>query len=395
MTRAVYLNELGIVCAAGNGLSAVRDALYGRQVLPGALDDLDSPGRPRLMGRVSGIEVDLSVLPPGQRSRNNALMLAALAQIRPAVGAAMVRYAPHRIGVVLGSSTSGIAESERAARRIHAGGALPDDYDFAMQELGSPAQALSALLGLTGPALVVSTACSSGAKAVASAARLLRTGLCDAVIAGGVDTLCGFTLAGFSALESVSPGRCNPMSANRCGIHLGEGAALFLMSGEPEGVRLAGWGESSDAHHVSAPDPGGHGAMAAMRAALERAGIGPDRVDYINLHGTATVQNDAMESRAVHALFGPGTPASSTKPLTGHALGAAGAIEAGIGWLLLTDNPDGLLPPQVWDGVADPALAALNLVPAGFRLGRWPDWILSNSFAFGGSNAALLLERLR
>ena len=165
------------------------------------------------------------------------------------------------------------------------------------------------------------------------------------------------------------------------------------MSREPGGVRLAGWGESSDAHHISAPDPSAAGALAAMREALARAGIEPGQVDYINLHGTATVQNDAMESLAVHTLFGAGTPASSTKPLTGHTLGAAGAIEAAIGWLLLHDNPQGELPPQCWDGVADPALPVLNLVPAGGRLGRQPDWILSNSFAFGGSNAVLLLGR--
>lgn len=393
MSAAVYLNELGVVCAAGNGKAALCDAMLGRTPLPGSLDECDSPGQPRLLGRVTVADADLSLLPPARRSRNNALMLAALAQIRPAVDAALARHAPERIGVVLGSSTSGIAESERAARAFHAGGALPADYDFAMQELGSPALALSGLLGLAGPALVVSTACSSGAKAIASAARLLRAGLCDVVITGGVDTLCGFTLAGFTALESVSPGRCNPMSANRCGIHLGEGAALFLMSREPGGVRLAGWGESSDAHHISAPDPSAAGALAAMREALSRAGIEPGQVDYINLHGTATVQNDAMESLAVHTLFGAGTPASSTKPLTGHTLGAAGAIEAAIGWLLLHDNPQGELPPQCWDGVADPALPVLNLVPAGGRLGRQPDWILSNSFAFGGSNAVLLLGR--
>jgi 3-oxoacyl-[acyl-carrier-protein] synthase-1 len=253
--------------------------------------------------------------------------------------------------------------------------------------------ALCHVLGVAGPATVISTACSSSAKALASAARLLRAGLADAVITGGADSLCRFTVAGFTALESVSEARCNPMSINRRGINIGEGAALFLMTREPGPVRLSGWGESSDAHHISAPEPEGRGALAAMRAALERASVTPSEIDYVNLHGTATPLNDAMESRAVHALLGGSVPCSSTKPLTGHTLGAAGALEAAFCWLALHDNPRGRLPPHWWDGEADPALPALSLVKPGQELGRPLRAVLSNSFAFGGSNAALLLER--
>jgi 3-oxoacyl-[acyl-carrier-protein] synthase-1 len=229
---------------------------------------------------------------------------------------------------------------------------------------------------------------------MASAARLIRMGVCDAVLTGGVDTLCGFTVAGFSALESVSAQRCNPLSANRNGINIGEGAALFLMTATPATVALCGWGEASDGHHISAPDPAGSGARRAIGQALARAGIDAGRIDYINLHGTATIQNDAMESRVVHDLFGDRVAVSSTKPFTGHTLGAAAGIEAALCWLAMQDdNAGGVLPPQLWDNCADPALPALNVAAPGARLGRPLDWALSNSFAFGGSNAVLVLGR--
>jgi 3-oxoacyl-[acyl-carrier-protein] synthase-1 len=229
---------------------------------------------------------------------------------------------------------------------------------------------------------------------MASAARLLNMGLCDAIVSGGVDTLSAFTMAGFGALESISRTRCQPFSANRDGINIGEGAALFLMSRDEATVALRGWGESSDGHHISAPDPSGRGATLAIRQALQRAGVQPAEIDYINLHGTATRQNDAMESTVVDALFGPDVAVSSTKPLTGHVLGAASAIEAGLCWLAMQDaNPQGMLPPQVWDRAADPDLAPLNIVAQGQALGRPLRLALSNSFAFGGANAALVFGR--
>jgi 3-oxoacyl-[acyl-carrier-protein] synthase-1 len=335
-------------------------------------------------------------LPLVLRSRNNQLALAALERIRPSVDAAITRYGAGRVGVVVGTSTSGVAATEAALAARLQTGALPDGFHYGQQEMGSPAALLARELAIGGPAYVHSSACSSSAKALASAARLIRMGLCDAVVTGGVDTLCGFTVAGFSALESVSAARCNPLSAARNGINLGEGAALFLMSREPAAVALCGWGESSDGHHMSAPDPGGGGARLAMREALRRAGIEPADVDYINLHGTATVQNDAMESRAVADLFGLEVAVSSTKPFTGHTLGAAGAVEAAFCWLAMQDdNPAGKLPPHLWDGAPDPALPALNVVRPGMRLGRPLRWALSNSFAFGGSNATLVFGRTR
>jgi len=218
----------------------------------------------------------------------------------------------------------------------------------------------------------------------------LNAGLADAVIAGGADSLCSFTIAGFQSLEAVSPVRCNPFSVNRRGINIGEGAALFLMTRKPGPVRLAGAGESSDAHHMSAPDPTGRGALLAIAQALEHGRVSPHDIDYINLHGTGTVQNDAMESDAVSRLFGERTYCSSTKPVTGHALGAAGAIEAALCWLTLADNPERRLPPHWWDGEADPNLRPLHLVDPGQVASRPLRYALSQSFAFGGSNAALL-----
>ncbi len=389
-----YLNHCALVCALGDNHADIKAALLDRAESGLAASDAYSPGRALALGRVATALPSDAHLAPSLRSRNNRLALAALAQIRPEVDAAIARFGARRVGVVIGTSTSGIAETESALRHYLSEGALPADFQYARQEMGSPAQMLATELGIDGPAYAHSSACSSAAKAMASAARLIGMGLCDAVLTGGVDSLCGFTVAGFSALESVSAARCNPFSANRDGINIGEGAALFLMSAQPAAVTLAGWGESSDGHHISAPDPAGVGAALAMTQALRRAGIAPSEIDYINLHGTATPQNDAMEARVMAELFAPGVALSSTKPFTGHTLGAAAAVEAALCWLAMQDdNRRGRLPPHLWDGVADPALPALNLVAPGAALGRPLDWVLSSSFAFGGSNAALVLGR--
>lgn len=386
------MNAMGVLCALGGTAEDMRAGLFRA----------DAPGGMAPTGRYAGGRVlplgclpeaplpSLEHAPLQQRSRNNALAAAALAQIRPAVDAAIARCGPSRVAVVLGTSTSGVEEGERAARALIEQGSFPPDYDYAQQEMGSVALFVARELGVTGPAYVISTACSSGAKALASAARLLRAGMVDVVVAGGVDALCGFTVAGFSALESVSEKRCNPLSANRDGINIGEGAALFLLTREQGPLRLAGWGESSDAYHMSAPDPAGTGAITAMRGALQRAGLASRDIDYVNLHGTATRHNDAMESLAVAEVLGCEVPCSSTKPLTGHALAAAGAIEAAIAWMTLVDNPEGRLPPHWWDGVVDPEVAPIRLAAPGEALGRPLRHVLSNSFAFGGSNASLL-----
>jgi 3-oxoacyl-[acyl-carrier-protein] synthase-1 len=389
----IYLNQLGMLCAIGDSRDAVAAAMFaGRSGLRPDTRYLPALALP--VGAIDAALPAIDHLPPRERSRNNRLALAALAQIRPAVDAAIARYGADRIGVVIGTSTSGIAEGETALQQYEQDGTFPAQFRYGQQELGSPAAALAQALGVAGPAYTHSSACASSAKAMASAARLLNMGLCDAVVSGGVDTLCAFTLAGFGALESVSPTRCQPFSVNRNGINIGEAAALFLMSREEATVALMGWGEASDAHHISAPDPSGRGADLAIRQALQRAGMKPDDIDYINLHGTATPQNDAMESRVIDALFGDRVAASSTKPLIGHALGAASAIEAGLCWLAMQDdNPRGMLPPHLWDGAADPALPTLQLAAPQQTLGRPLRRVLSNSFAFGGVNAALIFGR--
>ena len=392
----IYLNQLGMICSLGNRLENI-----GRRVLDAAqsgvtISENYLPGRSLPLGRVEAAVPlpSLDEFSLCDRSRNNQLALAALSQIRPAVDSAIERFGADRFAVVIGTSTSGIAEGEIALREFAKSGTLPEPFHYGQQELGSPAALLAKTLGVTGPAYVHASACASSAKALASAARLVLMGACDVAISGGVDSLCAFTVAGFAALESVSDTRCNPLSRNRNGINIGEGAALFLLSREPATVRLRGWGESSDGHHMSAPDPAGVGARLAMERGLSRAGVAVSQVEYINLHGTATLQNDAMEARVVHALFGDRVAVSSTKPFTGHALGAAGAIEAGLCWLAMQDdNTVGKLPPHLWDGLADPALPALNLVEPGARLGHPLRCAVSNSFAFGGANAALVLGR--
>lgn len=386
----VFVQSMGLVCALGRDAATARERLFAATPYPLSQSDAFSRGRALPLGLVREPLPAVGDWPLRQRSRANALAAAALAQIQPQVDAVIERYGAERVAVVVGGSTSGLREGELALRRQRAEGAWPPDYDYAQQELGATAEFLTWQLGARGPALVVSTACSSGAKALASAARLLRAGLADAVVAGGADALCRFTVAGFSALESVSSERCNPLSVARRGINLGEGAALFLLTRDESAIRLAGWGETNDAHHMSAPAPDGRGAIDAMRQALARAGSNAAQVDYLNLHGTATPHNDAMEARAVAEVLGLEVAVSSTKPLTGHALGAAGAIEAAFACMTLVDNPRGRLPPHWWDGAADPALPALRLACADEGLGRAVRQAMSNSFAFGGSNASLL-----
>ena len=389
MSRPFFLSALGMVNALGRGVDEIAGSLAVGDtsgVIP--VDGLLQSG-PARVGKVCAELPEIPAELAEFSSRNNRLLLAALGEIWPAVEQALARFGRRRVGIVLGISTSGIAEGEAAIAAHRASGALPEAYRYAQQELGSPSIFLARFLGLSGPAYCVSTACTSSAKAFASARNLLCGGLCDAVLVGGVDSLCKLTLNGFAALESVSSELCNPMSRNRNGINIGEGAALFLMTRDESPFALLGVGESSDAHHMSAPHPEGLGAEAAMRAALADAGLRESDVDYLNMHATATPKNDEMESLAISRVFPEGVFASGTKPLTGHALGAAGATEVGLCWLALRD---GFLPPHVWDGEADPALPALKLVVSGQRFARQSARVcMSNSFAFGGSNACLLI----
>ncbi|PKU24601.1 beta-ketoacyl-[acyl-carrier-protein] synthase family protein [Telmatospirillum siberiense] len=391
----LYLNDCGVVCPLGRGRSAVARALFSGASHAFREDAVSIPERSVQVGAIDGEFPPPPPVAAAYDCRNNRMMWAALAEIRPAVEACAARYGVHRIAVVLGSSTSGIAEGEIALSAYRSGGVWPGSYHYRQQEPGTLAVFAARALGLEGPAYTVATACSSSGKVFASARRLIRSGLVDAAVVGGADSLCRMTLNGFHSLEALSKSRCNPFSAHRDGITIGEGAAAFLLSAEPGPVELLGVGESSDAHHVTAPDPEGEGARAAMAMALSDAGLTPADIAYVNLHGTATPLNDAMESRAMAALFPASTPCSSTKGMTGHMLGATGGVEAAFLWLTL--NPEtnaGLLPPHLWDGCFDDALPRLNLIAPGTPLvERGRSAMLSNSFGFGGSNVSLVLGR--
>ena len=391
-----YLNALGLVCSLGRGKRQVAERLFagddsGMRAASGWVPERSLPVG-AVQGELPPIPAELS----RHASRNNQLLLEAALQIRVEIEQAIHTYGRERIAVVLGTSTSGIHEASESLGTYLQAGQFPADYDYRQQELGAPADFLADWLQISGPAYVISTACTSSARALMSAQRLLAMGLCDAVLCGGVDSLCKLTLNGFGALEAVSNARCNPFSVNRNGINIGEAAVLFLMTrsaAHAPAIALLGGGASSDAHHISAPEPAGRGALQAMHKALARAGLQAGQISYLNLHGTATQHNDAMESRAVASLFPEGLPCSSTKPLTGHTLGAAGALEAAFCWLSLSpDNPGNRLAPHLWDGQADPELPALHWVTPQDRLASTAArYLMSNSFAFGGNNVSLII----
>lgn len=388
-----YLNAVGVICALGRGPDEVAHNLFAGDCTGMQRENGWVPERSLTVGAVHDA---LPVIPPElrqQSSRNNQLLLDAALQIHSQIQQAISTYGPARVAIVLGTSTSGIDEASRGIAHYLQAQLFPDDYDYRQQELSAPATFLADWLNITGPAYVISTACTSSARALMSAQRLLDMNLCDVVLCGGVDSLCKLTLNGFSALEAVADERCNPFSANRRGINIGEAAVLFVMSKQPaatHAIALLGAGASSDAHHISAPEPSGRGAAQAMRKALSRAGLQPGDIGYLNLHGTATHHNDAMESHAVAQVFPHGVPCSSTKPMTGHTLGAAGALEAAFCWLSLTHA--NALAPHVWDGQPDPTLPALDWVTPGRTLASNAQrCLMSNSFAFGGNNVSLII----
>ena len=389
MSSPVYLSAMGMACALGfDHQQILENLLHGDRT--GMVEDHDiMTGRTVRLGKVSG------PLPaPQEESRNNRLLLAALEPVQREVDRLKETFGSHRIGVILGSSTSGTLEAEEAMTGKLENGSFPKGYSYRVQEMGDPSRFLAQHLNLEGPAYTVSTACSSSGKVFQSARNLIRADICDAVIVGGADSLCRLTVHGFSALESVADNYCQPFSEGRDGINIGEGAALFTMTREESDIVLAGIGESSDAWHISAPHPEGRGAAQAMKAALDDAVLGCENIGYLNLHGTATPLNDAMEGQAVQAVFPRNIPCSSTKTMTGHTLGAAGAIEAGLAWLLLSDaNAGRQLPPHCADNLVDGEIPSLDLVGEHHRLSEACQAIMSNSFAFGGSNVSVILAR--
>ena len=381
----IYLSAFGMLNALGNNNREIATHLQ-QGIAPGMqrCDGWLSGERSCWLGRVVG---ELPPVPAALRAhntRNNQLLLAALAQIRPALDAAVARYGADRVAIVLGTSTSGVDEGDRQI------GAPQPDYHYQMQELGDPSRFLAHYLQLNGPAYTISTACSSSARAVISGERLIAAGLVDVALVGGADSLSRMPINGFDSLASLSERRCAPFSRDRDGISIGEGAALMLLTREPQPLALLGAGESCDAWHMSAPHPQGEGAERAMRMALQQAALSPQQVGYINLHGTATPLNDQMEAGVIARLFGNRVPCSSTKHLTGHTLGAAGICEAALSALILQENLP--LPAQDFRAAAqDETLPDCGLLLQPQALER--PIIASNSFAFGGNNTCLILGR--
>lgn len=385
--QPLVLTASTIVSAIGRGADETLASLRERRT---GLRACDYDGVARgWIGRVDAIEQH--PLPPAlarYECRNNRLASVALATdgFAEAAADAVRRYGADRIAVVIGTSTSGVQATEDAFRDRDPGtGALPAGFDYEhTQDMYSAASFVRAALGLRGPAFTVSTACASSAKCFIDAHHLIESGVCDAAVVGGVDSLCRMTLQGFAALDLISEEPCRPCDAGRQGISIGEAAGFALLERDGEGVALLGYGATSDGYHMSSPHPEGAGAIGAMRAALGRAGLASEAIDYINLHGTGTRANDAMEDLAVSEVFGAGTPCSSTKGWSGHTLGACGILEAVIAGLCIRH---GFVPGCLLDTV-DPAFRANVAIAHESRPVRR---VLSNSFGFGGINCSLIL----
>lgn len=385
-----------LTCACGTGLEALRASLRERRSGLRA-NDFPHSGLATWIGRVEGVdELELPAELRSWESRNNRLALLGLGQddFLQHVDEALARWGADRVAVVVGTSTSSIGRTEAGYRELDGEGQLPAAYlQPEVHNPHSPAAFAAAFTGARGPAITISTACSSSAKTFATAHRWLTAGLADAVLVGGVDSLCLSVLHGFHSLELLSSRPCRPFDQARDGISLGEAAGFALLSRQSatsaSPIALTGYGESADAHHMSHPHPEGLGAGMAMDAALARAGLEPDQIDYVNLHGTASRANDFIEAQALGQRFGGRTIAGSTKGWTGHALGAAGIVEAVIAMDALTTGlvPGTLNTETLQDDLAYP----ITLDNSSSR----PSRVMSNSFGFGGSNCSIIFEACR
>ena len=387
--QQLFLSHFTVTSALGRGLEATLAALRTRRS-PLRPCDFETADLPTYIGMVDGLDDHPlgGALAPYD-CRNNRLAQLALDQdgFRAAVADASARYGAARIGVFAGTSTAAIFETEQAFRHLDpVTGALPPDFPYReTHNTYSIADFVQHALGLSGPAVAISAACASTAMAFAAAARMIACGLCDAAVVGGVDSLCLTTLYGFHALQLTAEESCRPFDEARAGISIGEAGGFALLERDRGAVALLGYGESSDAYHMSSPHPEGLGARLAMEKALSVAGLQPGDIDYINLHGTATRVGDAAEDKAVSGLFGNTVPCSSTKGFTGHTLGASGIVEAVISALALLH---GHIPASPTTRAIDPGIRCRYLTDGAERpLKR----VMSNSFGFGGSNCSLIL----
>jgi len=389
----IYLSAPALVCCAGlNRNELYESCLTGFQGGITPMQMSCSKGKfPIGMISAQIPEADFSGAEPARysgKTRIFRLINAALDQLAPTVESALSKYGPKRIGVCFGTCDNGSEASLLAHNALFENGEFPGDYSLRFQSAYFPAEFVCRKFALRGPVLTVATACASGASAIARGAELIRAGFCDAVIAGGADVVSQTVFAGFHALEAVSDSLSNPFSKNRKGINLGEGAAFFLLDTENiSGIELLGTGESADAYHMTAPAKDGTGPAKAMKSALLDAQIESSQIDYVNLHGTGTELNDRAEALAMNAVFACAPCASSTKPITGHTLGAAGALETAICWMALSEQRG--LPMHCWDGERDEEVPFVPSVEGQKK----PSICMSNSFAFGGCNVSLILGR--
>jgi 3-oxoacyl-[acyl-carrier-protein] synthase-1 len=371
--------------AIGMNRREVRDALYeGRGGLGPAPFELP------FETVVGGLKGELPTLPPTLESwstRTSQIARQLLNDLVQEVDRMRATWKPERIAVILGTSTAGADVTEMAYRNLLAQGAMPPDYDlFKQHSYGAILHVVRDLVGSTGPSWVISTACTSSAKPLATAQRLLDADLIDAAVVGGIDTLCRLTLHGFKSLDALSDEPMRPFCESRKGLNIGEGGAFLIIerSGIPVAL-LEGVGESSDAYHISAPHPEGLGARLSMQRALDQGAYASDSVDHVNAHGTGTRLNDVSESAAIESLLGRDVPVTSTKSYTGHMLGGAGGTEAALSILAIQE---GFIPASLRAGPVDEKIA---IQVATLRIDTPIRRVLSNSFAFGGNNVSVLV----
>ncbi len=381
---------MGVVCCAGENVDDFYNNVFSHNTSLFTENNELSSGRLKKVGK---IKFPLPDFPHSQKqflTRTNHLAFAAIKQFENAVEDVKSRYEPSRIGVIAGTCTAGSSEVDYSRRYEDEHGHIPEGYDYSLDFMDNVSEFIKIYLDIKGPAISVSTACTSSGKAIAMAKRYVEQGFLDAVIVGGSDSFALTTLNGFDSLSALSASDCQPFSADRDGINLGEGAAFFLVSREQSNITLLGAGESSDGYHMSSPHPEGIGAEEAVRQSLSQAGLEPKDIAYINMHGTGTEANDSMESTLVNRVFGADIPCSTIKNIVGHTLGAASAVELCLCIAVLKKGKDQFrIIPQYRHYDMDPKLPKINLAAQNqYCTGSI---FLSTSYAFGGSNCSLVV----